>query len=81
MKGMMVVGTNNTSRMIARMVRIHHHSDPRHMALVSAVYHRRHGKRLVDRVKKETKGPLRDLLVRLIEAAALRGGAVKREYF
>lgn len=63
MKGL---GTNAT-RLVTRLMRIHFDADPRHLVFVKEVYLQRYGRELADRVKKETKGPFRDLLVRMLE--------------
>jgi hypothetical protein len=63
MKG---IGTNDT-RLIARMIRVHYDSDPRHMLFVKEVYQQRYGRTLAERVKKDTKGAYRHLLLKIVE--------------
>jgi annexin A7/11 len=63
MKG---VGTNDV-RLVARILRVHYDPDPRHMLFVKEVYQQRYGRTLVERVRKDTKGAYRDLLLKLVE--------------
>jgi hypothetical protein len=63
MKG---IGTNDT-RLVARIIRVHYDPDPRHMLFVKEVYQQRYGRTLADRMKRDTKGAYRHLLLKLVE--------------
>lgn len=73
MKG---IGTRD-ARLIARVIRIHFDADPRHIDFVREIYQQRYGRKLADRVKDNTKGAYRDLLLKILEGR----GAVTAESF
>ncbi|KAI5819825.1 hypothetical protein BZA77DRAFT_144276 [Pyronema omphalodes] len=63
MKGL---GTRD-ARLIARIIRIHFDNDPRHMDYVREVYQQKYNRNLKDRIKDNTRGPYRDLLLKMIQ--------------
>jgi hypothetical protein len=69
MKGL---GTNDI-RLISRIMRVHFDPDPWHLAFVKEVYYQRYGKLLSDRIRRSTKGPYRDLLLKVLEGRSEYG--------
>lgn len=59
--------STNVDRLIARIIRVHYDSDPRHLLFVKDCYRQRHGRSLESRVRKETKGAYRELLLKILE--------------
>ncbi|KAF8252221.1 Annexin [Wilcoxina mikolae CBS 423.85] len=73
MKG---IGTKD-ARLMARIIRIHFDPDPLHVDFVREVYQQRYGRQLADRVKDNTKGAYRDLLLKILEG---KGGVTGESF-
>ena len=63
---MRILGTND-ARLVTRIMRVHFDGDSQHLGFVKEVYALRYGRQLADRVRKETKGAYRDLLLKVLE--------------
>lgn len=63
MKGL----STNDARLIARVIRMHYDPDPRHMLFVKEVYQQRYGRTLAERLRKDTKGAYREVLLKVVE--------------